>query len=35
MTQGRRIQIRVATMLALALIVAVIIGLNDIPRSVA
>jgi len=35
MTQGRRIQIRVATMLALALIVAVIIGLNEIPRSVA
>jgi Photosynthetic reaction centre cytochrome C subunit len=35
MTQGRRIQIRVATMLALALIVAVIIVLNEIPRSVA
>ena len=35
MIQRRRIQIRVATMLSLAAIVAVITGLNEIPRSVA
>ena len=35
MTQRRRIQIRVVTMLSLAVIVAVITALNDIPRSIA
>ena len=35
MTQRRSIQIRVFTMLSLAAIVAVITGLNEIPRSVA
>ncbi len=35
MTQRRSIQIRVATMLPLAVIVAVITGLNEIPRSIA
>lgn len=35
MTQRRRIQIRVVTSLSLAVIVAVITGLNEIPQSVA
>ena len=35
MTQRRRIQIRVATMLSLAVIVVVLTGLNKIPRSIA